>query len=66
MHLLKKEPGQDFPDLDMLTKLLQSQRPRVNAKVDALQRCVLFAWKRVEFNYIYLLACSLDWPAKHH
>ncbi|KAI9914875.1 hypothetical protein PsorP6_008013 [Peronosclerospora sorghi] len=26
VHLPKKEPGQDFPDLDMLTKLLQPQR----------------------------------------
>ncbi|KAG7381280.1 Hsp90 cochaperone shq1 [Phytophthora pseudosyringae] len=33
VHLLKKEPGQDFPDLDMLTKLLQPQRPPVDVKV---------------------------------
>lgn len=26
VHLLKKEPGQHFPDLDLLTKLLQPQR----------------------------------------
>ncbi|CAH0484978.1 unnamed protein product [Peronospora farinosa] len=37
VHLLKKEPGQDFPDLDMLTKLLQPQRPPVDVKADALQ-----------------------------
>ncbi|KAH7474414.1 Protein SHQ1-like protein [Phytophthora ramorum] len=32
VHLPKKEPGQDFPDLDMLTKLLQPQRPPVGIK----------------------------------
>ncbi|CAI5719190.1 unnamed protein product [Peronospora destructor] len=37
VHLLKKEPGQDFPDLDMLTKLLQPQRPPVDVKADTLQ-----------------------------
>eukprot|EP00644_Phytophthora_capsici_P011523 jgi/Phyca11/118907/e_gw1.37.448.1 len=34
VHLPKKEPGQDFPDLDMLTKLLQPQRPPVDMKND--------------------------------
>ncbi|RQM13183.1 hypothetical protein DD237_005609 [Peronospora effusa] len=33
VHLLKKEPGQDFPDLDMLTKLLQPQRPPVDHNI---------------------------------
>lgn len=32
VHLPKKEAGQHFPDLDMLTKLLQSQRPPVDVK----------------------------------
>ena len=31
VHLAKKESGQNFPDLDMLTKLLQPQRPLVSA-----------------------------------
>ncbi|KAF1783496.1 SHQ1 protein [Phytophthora cactorum] len=34
VHLPKKEPGQDFPDLDMLTKLLQPQRPPVDIKTE--------------------------------
>jgi protein SHQ1 len=34
VHLPKKEPGQDFPDLDMLTKLLQPQRPPVDVRAD--------------------------------
>ncbi|KAG2529701.1 hypothetical protein JM18_002727 [Phytophthora kernoviae] len=34
VHLPKKEPGQDFPDLDMLTKLLQPQQPPVDIKAD--------------------------------
>ncbi|KAL3671404.1 hypothetical protein V7S43_003330 [Phytophthora oleae] len=41
VHLLKKEPGQDFPDLDMLTKLLQPQRPPVDMKNDNKRKAPL-------------------------
>ncbi|ETO81505.1 hypothetical protein F444_04184 [Phytophthora nicotianae P1976] len=41
VHLPKKEPGQDFPDLDMLTKLLQPQRPPVDVKSDKQRKSPL-------------------------
>ncbi|KAG1687531.1 hypothetical protein DVH05_005145 [Phytophthora capsici] len=41
VHLPKKEPGQDFPDLDMLTKLLQPQRPPVDMKNDKKRKAPL-------------------------
>ncbi|OWZ20941.1 hypothetical protein PHMEG_0004585 [Phytophthora megakarya] len=41
VHLPKKEPGQDFPDLDMLTKLLQPQRPPVDIKTNTQRKVPL-------------------------
>ncbi|KAG6971664.1 hypothetical protein JG688_00004327 [Phytophthora aleatoria] len=41
VHLPKKEPGQDFPDLDMLTKLLQPQRPPVDIKTEKQRKAPL-------------------------
>ncbi|POM80788.1 Shq1 like protein [Phytophthora palmivora] len=41
VHLPKKEPGQDFPDLDMLTKLLQPQRPPVDVKTNTQRKAPL-------------------------
>lgn len=35
VHLPKKEPGQEFEDLDMLTKLLQPKEPKIDLKLDA-------------------------------
>ncbi|KAF4127095.1 SHQ1 protein [Phytophthora infestans] len=41
VHLPKKEPGQEFPDLDMLTKLLQPQRPSIDVKSDKQRKAPL-------------------------
>ncbi|KAG2790600.1 hypothetical protein PC129_g8343 [Phytophthora cactorum] len=41
VHLPKKEPGQGFPDLDMLTKLLQPQRPPVDIKTEKQRKAPL-------------------------
>ncbi|KAF1334848.1 Shq1 like protein, partial [Globisporangium splendens] len=35
VHLPKKEPGQEFEDLDMLTKLLQPKEPPIDLKMAA-------------------------------
>jgi len=54
VHLPKKEPGLEFPDLDLLTKLLQPrQTPKVDLKATA-QRCEVECLGRV-----YVASCSL-------
>lgn len=59
VHLPKKEPGQEFEDLDMLTKLLQPKEPKIDLKLDAQKYVHAFT----SASYVFLawfshVACS--------